>query len=250
MVADDHRGADAAAKTGVFGTTHWSIVLAAGQRESPQAAAALEELCHNYWYPLYACVRRQGYSPEDAQDLTQGFFAQLLARNYLARADPHRGRFRSFLLSGMKRFLCDEWDKSRRLKRGGGQRVVSFDEQAAEERYRLEPPDELTPERLFERAWTAALLERAARRLREEYVGAGKAELYEQLTQFRLDAAEQPAYAEAAAELGLSDSAVKSAIHRLRQRHLQLVREEIAQTVADPAELDEEIRHLLGVISG
>jgi RNA polymerase sigma-70 factor (ECF subfamily) len=249
MAADPSSGV-ADVRAGFFPTTHWSVVLTPHPPGSPEAAQSLETLCRSYWYPLYACVRRQGYGPEDAQDLTQEFFARLLARDYIARADPQRGQFRTFLLTGLKRFLCDEWDKARRLKRGGGQTLISFDVQTAEDRYGLEPRDDLTPERVFERTWTATLLERAASRLREEYSAAGKADLYECLTEFRLDAPEQPAYAEAAARLRLSDSAVKSAIHRLRQRHHQLVREEIAQTVADPAELNDEIQHLLGVVAG
>lgn len=250
MAAEQHRAEGAGVRASTFATTHWSVVVAAGHPDSPQAAAALEKLCSTYWYPLYACVRRHGHSPEDAEDLTQEFFARLLARDYVARADPHRGRFRSFLLSGLKRFLCDEWDKGHRLKRGGGTPVISFDAQGAEERYRLEPTDQLTPERIFERLWAATLLERAASRLREEYVASNRAWLYEELTEFRLDAPEQRPYAEVAAQLGLSESALKSAVHRLRQRHHQLVREEITQTLADPAEVDAEIRHLLGVIAG
>jgi DNA-directed RNA polymerase specialized sigma24 family protein len=249
MTADPHRAEEAVSRAATFATTHWSVVLAAGHRESPQAAEALERLCSTYWYPLYACVRRQGYGPEDAQDLTQEFFARLLARDYLARANPQWGKFRSFLLTGLKRFLCDEWDKAHRLKRGGGQRPISFDAHTAEERYRLEPVETMTPERLFERSWAMTLLERAAGRLQEEYAAAGKAGLYEQLTEFRLDSSEQPAYAQAAKHLGQSESAVKSAIHRLRQRHHQLVREEISQTLADPAEVDEEIQYLLKVIA-
>jgi len=250
MAADDHRAEETGGRAAAFATTHWSVVLAAGQRESPQATEALEKLCRSYWYPLYACVRREGFGPEDAQDLTQEFFARLLARDYVARADPHRGKFRSFLLTGLRRFLCDERDKARRLKRGGGEPLISFDAQAAEDRYRLEPADQLTPERVFERSWAATLLERAACRLREEYVASCRGGLYEQLTEFRLDAPEQRAYADVAAQLGQSESAVKSAIHRLRQRHHQLVRDEITQTLADPAEVDEEIRYLLGVIAG
>ena len=232
-----------------FTTTHWSVVVAAGRAASPQASAALEELCRTYWYPLYAYLRRCGYAPEDAQDLTQEFFAQLLAKEYVARADPHKGKFRSFLLVGLKNLVSHEREKARRLKRGGGQKVISFDEQVAEDHYRFEPADELTPERVFERSWAATLLERAAGRLREEYCASGKAELYDGLCGFRLDAPEPRAYADAAARLRLSESAIKSAIRRLRQRHHQLVREEIAQTVADPAEVDEEIRHLLQVVA-
>ena len=231
-----------------FTITHWSVVLAAGHNSSPAALEALEQLCQTNWYPIYAYVRRQGYSREDAQDLTQEFFARLLAKDYLARADPGKGKFRSFLLTGIKNLLCDEWNKAHRLKRGGGRQVVSFDEQWAENRYRLEPADAMTPERLFERSWVLTLLERAAQRLRQEYINLDQAELYEQLTEFRLDGPGQPSYTEAAARLGLSPSAVKSAIHRLRQRHHELVREEIAQTVTNPAELAEEIRYLLRVV--
>lgn len=249
MASSGEETEQAEAQRGVFATTHWSVVLAAGQRDTPQSAAALERLCSTYWYPLYAYLRRWGSNPEEAQDLTQEFFARLLAKDYLAKADPQKGKFRTFLLAGLKNLVCDELDKAGRLKRGGGQAVISIDEQAAEGRYGLEPVDELTPERLFERSWGTTLLERVASRLREEYVAAGKGELYEQLTEFRLDASEQRAYAEVAAVLGLSESAVKSAIRRMRQRHHQLVREEIAQTVADPSEVDEEIRYLLGVMA-
>jgi RNA polymerase sigma factor (sigma-70 family) len=234
---------------GEFATTQWSLVLAAGQqRDDVHASEALERLCRIYWYPLYAYIRRRGYTPEDAEDLTQEFFAQLLARGYVARADPHAGKFRSFLLAGINYLLCDERDRGRRLKRGGGQKVISFDEKAAEDRYRLEPADRMTPERMFERSWVATLLERAAGRLRKEYSAAGKAGLLDQLTEFRLDAIGQRTYREVAAQLGLSESGVKSAILRLRRRHHQLVREEIAETVADPSEVDGEIRYLLRML--
>jgi len=250
VIPDELGEGEAPARNATFATTHWSVVLAAGQGSETQAAQALEQLCRAYWYPLYAYARRWGHGPDDAQDLTQEFFARLLAKDYLAKADPQKGKFRSFLLAGLKNLLCDERDKAGRLKRGGGQPVISFDERVAEGRYGLEPVDELTPERLFERSWGATLLERAASRLHEEYVGAGKTELYEQLTEFRLDASESRAYAEVAAALSSSESAVKSAIYRLRQRHHELVRDEIAQTLADPAEVDEEIRYLLGVMGG
>jgi len=236
-------------RTATFATTHWSVVLAAGQDESTHAAAALEQLCRAYWYPLYAFVRRYGYHQEDAQDVVQEFFARLLAKDYLARANPHKGRFRSFLLTALKNLLCDEHDKASRLKHGGGQAILSLDAQVAEDRYRLEPADAHTPEQLYERSWAAALLERAAGRLQEAYAAGGRAELFEQLTGFRLDADEPRAYAEAAAQLGLTESAVKSAIRRMRHRHQELVRDEIAQTLVDPAEMDDEIRHLLNVIS-
>lgn len=232
-----------------FATTHWSVVLAAGHATDTNASEALEQLCCCYWYPIYAYIRRHGYSPQDAEDLTQEFFARLLARNDLARADPHKGRFRSFLLGAVNHLLCDERDRSLRLKRGGGQRPISFDEGAAEDRYRLEPADAHTPERVFERAWVTTLLDGAARRLRDEYLAKGKAELYEHLTHFRQDAPGHQNYAELGARLGLSESAVKSAVWRFRRRHHQLVREEIAQTVADPAHIDDEIRYLLHVLA-
>jgi RNA polymerase sigma-70 factor (ECF subfamily) len=232
----------------IFATTHWSVVLAASQQDTQQSAAALEQLCRTYWYPLYAYVRRRGYSPEDAQDLTQEFFARLIAKDYLSRADPAKGKFRSFLLPGLKHLLSDERDKAGRLKRGGGQRMISFDEKRAEDRYHLEPVDQRTPEQQFDRAWATALLEHAAERLREEYARSGKGALYEQLTGHRLDQTGARPYAEVAGQTGLTDSAVKSAIHRLRQRHQELVREEIARTVGDPAEVDSEIRYLLEVI--
>jgi RNA polymerase sigma-70 factor (ECF subfamily) len=250
MVGMGNIAENAASAPSLFATTHWSVVLAAGQRDSPQSATALEQLCRGYWYPLYAYVRRRGHKPEDAQDLTQEFFARLLAREYLRRADPARGKFRTFLLTALNGFLCDEWDKAGRQKRGGHRPMISFDGPTAEDRYRLEPMDESTPERLYERAWALSLLERAAGRLRDEYASVGRAELYAQLTDFRLDGAADCSYATAAARLGLSESAVKSAIHRLRERHQQLVLEEIANTLADPAELEAEVRYLLRVVGG
>lgn len=230
-----------------FPTTHWSVVLAAGGRDEPGGADALARLCAAYWYPLYAYVRRRGYSPADAEDLTQEFFARLLARNDLARADPQKGRFRSFLLGGINFLLADERDRRYTLKRGSGLAPLSIEANEAEGRYRLEPADDVTPERLYERAWVLTLLDRASQRLGDEYRASGRRELYEQLAAFRLDSSGQSSYADLAARLGQSEAAAKSAVWRLRRRHHELLREEIAQTV-EPGDVDEEIRYLLQVV--
>ena len=232
----------------VFATTHWSVVLAAGQSTDTQASEALEQLCHTYWYPLYAYVRREGYNPADAQDLTQGFFARLLARDSLAQVGPQKGKFRSFLLAALRHFLSDQRNRARAVKRGGGAEVLSLDAQEAEERYRLEPVDRLDAERIYERRWALTLLEQALTRLRDENAAAGKAELFEQLRGF-VAGDSDVSCGEAAPQLGLTESAVKSTLHRLRQRYRELVREEIAHTVDDPAEIEPEIRYLIGVMS-
>jgi RNA polymerase sigma-70 factor (ECF subfamily) len=232
----------------LFTTTHWSVILAAANQETPEAAAALESLCRAYWYPLYAYVRREGHNPADAQDLTQGFFAGLLARNSLLRVAPEKGKFRSFLLASMRHFLSDQRDRARTAKRGGGQEVLSLDAQEAEERYHLEPVDRLDAERIYERRWAMTLLEQALSRLREETIAAGKADAFAALRDF-VAGENDISCAEAAAQLGLTEGAVKSAVHRLRQRYRELVREEIARTVTDPEEIDEEIRYLITVMS-
>ncbi len=233
---------------GIFVTTHWSVVLAAGQSADAQASAALEQLCRTYWYPLYAYVRREGHNPTDAQDLTQEFFARLLARNSLAHVGPQKGKFRSFLLAALRHSLSDQRDRARALKRGGGAEVFSLDAQEAEERYRFEPVDRLDAEKIYERRWAMTLLEQAQQRLREELAAAGKAELFERLRSFVAGDSEISC-GEVAAELGLSESAVKSAVHRLRERYRELVREEIAHTVADQTEIDAELRYLITVMS-
>jgi RNA polymerase sigma-70 factor (ECF subfamily) len=235
---------------GWFTTTHWSIVLAAGDTQSPQAGAALDNLCRGYWYPLYAYVRRRGHDAEAARELTQEFFALLLGKRLLAGVDPTKGKFRSWLLGVMNHFLAHEWAKVRAQKRGGGQPVFSLDETDAEERYRLEPADEATPEKIFDRRWAFTVLEQAAARLRREHESAGKADLYSCLKGFVSAETAPVSYEEAARHLGLSQGAVKSAIHRLRQRYQELIRNEIAQTVTSGSEIDEEIRHLLAVIRG
>ena len=233
-----------------FTTTHWSLILNAQDTSSPLAAAALERLCRAYWYPLYVYVRRQGEDEESAKDLTQGFFARLLEKRYLAQVQREKGKFRSFLLAALKHFLADERDKARAQKRGGGQTFVSLDDSTGEERYRMEPVDAMDAEKLFERRWALTLLEQARVRLQEEYLESGKSSLYDCLRVFEAGDRNAPSYAEVAVSLGLTESGVKSAVFRLRQRYRELVREEVANTVDSPEEVDGEIRYLISVISG
>jgi len=228
-----------------FRTTHWSAVLLAGRAASPEGDRALEELCRTYWYPLYAYVRRQGRSAEDAQDLTQGFFARLLERKHLSLADPQRGRFRTFLLSSLKNFLITEWEKSRTLKRGGGHAFLSWDEQNAENRYLAEPVDDLTPERIYEKRWAVTLLEQVMTRLREQYAANGKSQLFDALKPHVWADTLADGYDSIAAQLGMSDGALRVAMHRLRESFRELLRAEVACTVESPAEVDEELRHLV-----
>lgn len=210
----------------------------------------MENLCRDYWYPLYAYVRRRGHDPEDAKELTQEFFAQLLAKRLLAGVDPRKGRFRSWLLGVMNHFLAHEWARVSAQKRGGAQPTFSLDETDAEDRYRMEPVDERSPEKIFDRRWAFTVLDQAAVRLHEEYEVADKGQLYASLKDFVSTDGTMLSYEEVSQRLGLSQSAVKSAIHRLRQRYQELIREEIAQTVTTAAEVDEEIRYLLTVIRG
>lgn len=231
-------------------TTHWSVVLAAGDAQSPQATAALELLCRTYWYPLYAYLRRRGYGHEDAQDLTQGYLLQLLERQSFARLDRSKGRFRSFLLAGMNYFLADQHDRASAQKRGGGHPILSLDAQTADRRYRLEAVDERSPDKLFERAWALALLDCVLARLEQEFREAGKAELFEWLRVFLVADRGQETYADVAEGAGMTGEAVRKAVHRMRQRYYELFREAIAQTVADPAEVEEEMHHLCRVIAG
>lgn len=239
------------AHKGVFATTHWSVVLAAGEENTPQSLASLEQLCRTYWYSLYAYVRRRGYGHEDAQDLTQGFIAQLLARKSFARVDPSRGRFRSFLLAGLNYFLVDERIRAQAQKRGGGQETLSFvDAQEADARYHLEPVDDSSPDKLFERRWALTLLGQVLARLEQEFCAAGKADLFERLRAHLVATTGEETYAEAAAALGMTREAFKKAVQRLRQRYYELFREEIAHTVADPAAVEDEMRHLCAVMAG
>lgn len=232
-----------------FTTTHWSVVLEAGRPESPAAARALEQLCRAYWYPLYAYVRRRGYGPHEAQDLTQSFFARLLEKNYVGQADRQRGTFRTFLLSAVSHFLADEWDRAHRIKRGGGLPVISFDSVAAEDRYRLEPVEPSDPARLFDRRWATTLLDHALARLESEFIQRDQTRLFEALRPFLLGEQGEVTCAEAAARLEMTAAAVKMAVSRMRARCREILREEILQTTASPEEADEEYRALRSVLA-
>ena len=231
-------------RVGLFATTHWSVVLAASQQESPQATAAAEKLCRTYWYPLYVYVRRRGYGPEDAEDLTQEFFARFLAKKAVAAAHPNRGKFRWFLLTSLQHFLANEWDRARAGKRGGAQPVLSLQALDAEQRYQRESADSLTPEKAFERRWAVLLLERVMERLRQEAEAEDKGGKFEALATFLWGDTGSPSYAETGERLGMSAGAVKVAVHRLRHRYEERLRAEIAETVATPEEIEEEIRDL------
>ena len=232
-----------------FATTRWTVVLSAGDSSSPHAATALESLCRAYWYPLYAYVRRRGHSPPDAQDLTQEFFSQLLEHHWIARADRHKGRFRSFLLMAMNRFLANEWDKVKTLKRGGQVQRVPLSLDAAETRYAQEPADTSTPEQVFEKQWVLALLDSVLSHLREQYVRDGKASLFDTLKPCLIGSRELQPYAAIAAELDMTEGAVKVAVCRLRERYRERLKGEIAHTVASPGDVEEELRHLFRVLA-
>jgi RNA polymerase sigma-70 factor (ECF subfamily) len=226
------------------------VVVSAGRSDTVRAQTALASLCETYWYPLYAYVRRRGHSPADAQDLTQEFFARLLARNWVGAADPQKGRFRTFLVTAMSHFLADEWDRAKAKKRGGGQRVLPLEIQAAETRFQLEVPDPLTPEKLYERRWAETLLQTVFEALRREYEAEGKAALFAELKGCLVQARAAIPYAELAGRLKVSEGALRVAVHRLRQRYRERLREEIAHTVADPGEVEEELRYLFRVLAG
>jgi RNA polymerase sigma factor (sigma-70 family) len=227
-----------------FATTHWSIVLAAGEKAGETARAALSTLCERYWYPLYAYVRRHGCQPDDAADLTQAFFARLIEKNVVAHADPQRGRFRTYLLASLKHFLANEWDREKALKRGGGLKPISLDVARAEDSYRLASARIATPEELFERYWALTLLECVLQDLRAQYTREGKAQLFDRLKGFLTGAAPDASYAQAGAVMSMSEGAVKVATHRLRKRYRNLLRQHISQTVATENEIDQEIREL------
>lgn len=232
----------------VFATTHWSVVQLAARNDTTRAQRALSDLCGGYWYPLYAFVRRQGFGAEDAQDLTQEFFAKFLSKNHLAELSPENGKFRSFLIACLKNFLANEWDKAHAAKRGGAQRVISFDEAKAEERYRLEPSHELSADKLFERRWALTLLDAVLAKLRAEFQRDGKESMFEKLKPCLAGSRESQPYSELAKEWNMTEGAVKVSVHRFRQRYRELLRAEIASTVSTANEVDEEIRYLFSVL--
>ena len=233
----------------VFATTHWSVVLAAGQNRSDGAAKALEELCRTYWYPLYAYLRRKGYSEHDAQDLTQGFIFQLLERRSLEKVQPEKGKFRSFLLASLNYFLADVRDRTNAQKRGGGQELISLDFARAEEWYQIEPADRQNPETIYERGWAMTLLDEVLAKLARDFEDAGKGAVFSLLQPFLVEGSRGDSYRDVAVKTGLSEEAVKKSVQRMRQRYYELFRKEIAQTVASPAEIDAELRHLCTVLS-
>ena len=230
-----------------FPTTRWTLVIAAADPQRKEARAALISLCENYWYPLYAYLRRRGYPVDQAQDLTQEFFIRVLEGRYLDRAAPKKGRFRSFLLSSLKFFVADEEDRQRAHKRGGGA-LLPLEFSSGEDRYRREPVHDETPERIFERRWALSVLDRVVEKLRDEFVQHGRPEHFERLKVFLLGKSDAP-YAALAREMKTSEGALKVAIHRLRKRYRDLFRQEIADTVADPAQVESELRFLADVLT-
>lgn len=232
-----------------FLSTHWSVVLAARGSDSAACRPALARLCETYWYPLYAYVRRRGYHEDEARDLTQEFFSQLLEKDYLRAADQRRGRFRSFLLASLDHFLANQWRNARAAKRGGGQTSLSLDFHAGERRYNLEPCHDLTPEKIYERRWAFTLLEQVMTKLRDEFASAGKLQLFERLKSHLGGEPATAPYRQVAAMLGISEGAVKVAVHRLRRRCREILLAEIAQTVAGPDEVEEELRELFDAVS-
>jgi RNA polymerase sigma factor (sigma-70 family) len=250
MAANEAVGSSQTRPEPMFATTHWSVVLTAGHGDSTRARDALAHLCQAYWYPLYAYARRRGCSPHDSQDLTQEFFARLLAGNWLANADRQRGRFRSFLLSAMKHFMANEWNKAHAQKRGGPQPPLSLDDDSAEQRYHLEPVEHSTPESLFERSWALALLNDVLVRLEAEYGREGKQEWMEAMRPALTADRSSIRYGDIAEKLGTTETAARVAVHRLRQRYRRLLRAEVASTVASPEEVEEEMHHLFQVLAG
>jgi RNA polymerase sigma factor (sigma-70 family) len=241
-------GTDETVRTpGIFATTHWSVVLEA-QGESPAAQKALERLCRTYWRPIYGYVRRHGVGTEDAEDLTQGFFALLLERKDLNSVRKEKGRLRSYLLASVKHFLADESRHAMALKRGKGQRLIPFDDIQEGERIEADRSDRLTADQIYERRWALTVLEQVMARLREEYQSAGNVRFFDQMKKMLMDEPDRPSQAQVANEFGMTENAVKQAFYRFRQRYQTLLREEIAHTVAMPGDVEDELRYLISVV--
>ncbi|HVV74373.1 MAG TPA: sigma-70 family RNA polymerase sigma factor [Verrucomicrobiae bacterium] len=234
----------------LFLTTHWSVVLAAKDKNSPGCSEALESLCRTYWYPLYAFIRGSGYSPHDAQDLTQGFFEKLLTKDYLRVVEPEKGRFRTFLKMALKRFLVHEWERAKAGKRGGDASILSFDTRMAEQRFQTQAAHALGPDQIYDRQWAVTLLSEAGNRLENEYSAAGKVEELRALRAYLTAERGQIPYAQIALTLRVTEGAARVAVHRLRKRFRELFRELIAETVSEPAEVDEELHHVIAALSG
>ena len=248
-MTSEHSTPASSAPGDVFATTHWTVVLAAGQRHTPQADGALEELCRTYWFPLYAYVRRRGHAKADAEDLVQAFFARFLEKNYLNGLSAERGRFRAFLLAALKHFLANEWDKAQAQKRGGGAAHLSLDWQTADTKFQVASQTEPSPDKAFDREWALALLAKVIERLQAECAAEGKAALFDQLKTFLMAGGGDSAQAAVAKSLGMEEGAVRVAIHRLRKRYRALLRDEIAHTLSDDAMVDEEMRALFGAFT-
>jgi RNA polymerase sigma factor (sigma-70 family) len=249
MSFTNHEGSRAVSAAKWFATTHWTVVLNAADGVEPSAQEALEKLCRTYWYPLYAYVRRQGQNPEDAEDLTQAFFARFLEKNYLSQVEREKGKFRSFLLASLRHFLADERDRARAFKRGGGRTHISLEVQDAEGRYLLEPADHMNAEKIFERRWALTVLDAARARLRQEFAKSGKGERFAELEKFLPGEQTSSTYAQVAGQLGVAVGTVKWEVHQIKQRFRESLRAEIANTVSDPTQIDEEVRHLINVLS-
>jgi RNA polymerase sigma factor (sigma-70 family) len=248
-VTTENSSRQSSAPDDIFATTHWTVVLTAGQQRSPEASHALEELCRAYWFPLYAYVRRRVVVREDAEDLTQAFFTRLLERNPFADLHSEKGRFRAFLLASLKHFLANEWDKARAQKRGGGTALLSLDWQTADTKFQVAATNEPSPDKAFDREWAVALLAKVIERLQAECAAEGKARFFDQLKVFLMAGQTGTTQREVANALGMEETAVRVAVHRLRKRYRQLLRAEIANTLADPASVEEEMRALFGAFS-
>lgn len=249
-MTSEHPSHSTSAPGDVFASTQWTVVLAAGRRHTPQSDQALEELCRTYWFPLYAYVRRRGHTKEDAEDLTQAFFARLLQRNDFERLSQERGRFRAFLLASLKHFLVNEWKRENRRKRRGEAQILSLDWQKGESQFQLAATTEPTPDKVFDREWAVALLAKVIERLRGEYVAEGREKQFTNLKIFLTAGKGARPYPEAANVLGMQEGAVRVAVHRLRKRYRALLRDEIVQTLANPDKVEEEMRALFGAFEG